>query len=119
RLLRPGRAGSRYPAWAFISPADVNAHRKSRLRYYKALSPLFSENVPAVDIPRLIREAGGIEKMRQAAGRSVDVSGTSAAMRKLFEINEATHFKAWIKVEPLQDGVAKTRIISLKPRRKA
>lgn len=92
--------------------ADSTVHR-----YYKALSPLFREKVPAIELPRLIREAGGIEKMRQRPARTVEVGGPAAVMETVSTTKETTDFKAWIRVEPIADNVTKIEIVKLKPRK--
>ncbi|ANP88275.1 hypothetical protein [Rhizobium leguminosarum] len=89
--------------------ADSTVHR-----YYRALHPLFTEKVPADEIPSRIIEAGGVEKMRQNSARSIVVNSTPEIMRTVYGVNKAAHFRAWITVYPLEGGVAKVTIGKLK-----
>ncbi|MDK4733541.1 hypothetical protein [Rhizobium sp. CNPSo 3490] len=93
--------------------ADSTVHR-----YYKALHPLFTEKVPAEEIPSRIVDAGGIEKMRQNSARSIVVNSTPEIMRTLYNVNKVTHFRASITVYPLEGGVTKVTIGKLKQPKK-
>lgn len=89
--------------------ADSTVHR-----YYKALGPLFVEKVSPVDIPRIIRESGGIEKMRQASGPKIDVTGTLAVMTSLQAMAKTTKAKIWVEIDPVDNGITKIRINKFK-----
>ncbi|MBY3202025.1 MULTISPECIES: hypothetical protein [Rhizobium] len=93
--------------------ADSTVHR-----YYKALSPLFLEKVPADQIPIRILEAGGIEKMRQNSARSIVVNSTPDILQTLHGVTKAAQFRAWITVHPLGGGVANVTIEKLKQPKK-
>ncbi|MCZ7856387.1 hypothetical protein O9X81_07150 [Agrobacterium salinitolerans] len=90
-------------------------------RYITALQPLFEQEVPAAEIPDRIREAGGIEKMRQAP-KPAQKSGLHFLMApgvrsKVFSVAEETQFKARITVKPPIDGERWVSIYRLVPRK--
>ncbi|AUC08844.1 hypothetical protein BLX90_00620 [Rhizobium sp. Y9] len=90
-------------------------------RYVTALQPLFDQQVPAAEIPERIREAGGIEKLRQAP-KPAQKSGLHFLMApgvrsRVSNVAEETEFKARIRVKPPIDGERWVSIDRLVPRK--
>lgn len=83
-------------------------------RYYKALNPLFVDKVPAAEIPQIIREMGGIEKMRQSAPRSIEVVGAKDFVQMLYSVKKLTRYSAAITVKPSVGGITEVKITKLK-----
>ncbi len=94
-------------------------------RYITALQPLFDQEVPAAQIPERIREAGGIEKLRQAP-KPAQKPGLHFLMapgvrHSVSNVAEETEFKARIRIKPPIDGekwVSIYRLVPRKPKQK-
>lgn len=94
-------------------------------RYYKALQPLFDEDVNPLDVPGRILAGGGVENMRQSSTLTksketpqpkLRVSNAEKVIEKLREITVKTEYKATIVVEPISGGLLKAQITKLKAR---
>ncbi len=90
-------------------------------RYITALQPLFEQEVPAAEIPDRIREAGGIEKLRQASKPApkpeIRFNMAPISKRKIFNVAEETEFKARIRIKPITEGISWAYVSRLVPRK--
>jgi hypothetical protein len=90
-------------------------------RYVTALQPLFDQEVPAAELPERIREAGGIEKLRQASKPApkpeIRFNMAPVSKSKIFKVAEETEFKARITVKPNTEGISWAYVGRLVPRK--
>jgi hypothetical protein len=90
-------------------PSNSTVHR-----YHKALHPYFAKKVPAEEIPRIIRDAGGVEQMRQASPPTIEVNGQPEVINELFAVPDRTLYRARITVLPVNNGKLAISISKLK-----
>ncbi|MBY4617814.1 hypothetical protein [Rhizobium redzepovicii] len=105
----PLRAALRLAVGFNGKKADSTVHR-----YHRALLPHFDEKISAIKIPQIISEAGGIEKMRQAASRSIGVSAPTAIQATLYRLPDKTKIKIRGELKRLPNNNVEITISVLK-----